>query len=490
MPWVGGRPAYGVAGSTAFAPGAPAFLASPARICDASSAEQPACCGKVAPDELLDLLATPAGLERRTMTRTSSPAPQPWSMPGEFLYGGLLFVGAIGALWLLLPAAGGVQAGWTQVLFFLLFGLFTISIGYGHPSSGYVSFDRVAQVSSILVLGPVDAAWIGGIASLLYPWHRLRKGQSLATVGGAALTNSGLMCLVILAGGFAYTWIGGRVPLGHLDPRSVVAVLGLLFTMQVVNEAGIMVLMRIRGPSARGSLSLFDTATELTAGLIAVLVAIVWTRMEVDVLLLLLTVLAVGMAALRTFAEMRLRLERLVDERTAALQKKTLELERLASLDTLTGLYNRRHADEFLELALDGALRDGATLSFALADVDHFKQINDGHSHATGDRVLERVARILESQVRGCDLVARYGGEEFLFCLVGMDAADAAGFCESIRLTVARQDWAHLSPGLEVTMSIGVATRREERSVAALLDAADACLYRAKDAGRNRVVCR
>jgi diguanylate cyclase (GGDEF)-like protein len=310
-------------------------------------------------------------------------------------------------------------------------------------------------------------------------------------VFSAALTNAGLMTLMMLAAGRLYENLGGPVPLASVEPASFAAVLALLVAMQVINEGGMMVLAWIRGQSLRASLSLFDTLTELTAGLIAVLVAIVWTRMEVEVFLLLLAVLSAGMLALKRFAEMRLRLERLVGERTAALQDKTRQLERLASLDTLTGLHNRRHADAFLDLAMESAARDGVALSLALADVDHFKQINDGHSHAVGDRVLERVAQIMSDRMRGCDLAARYGGEEFLFCLVGMDERRAAEFCEGLRQAVEREPWDGLSPGLRVTLSIGLATRRGEATIQAVLQRADSCLYRAKHLGRNRLVtCR
>lgn len=422
------------------------------------------------------------------MTENDKNNPQPRSPPGELTYGVVLFAAALAALSAAWPASTLQANDWHVALFVLAFGLFTISIGYEHPHLGYVSFDRVAQVSSILVLGPVDAAWVNGLASLLYPWHRLRRGVPLRAVVNASLMNSGLMSLMILGGGLLYQGLGGPVPLAALEPQAFAAVLVLLVVMQLINEGGMLVLARIRGRSARDSLSLFDTATELTAGLIAVLVAIVWTRMELGVFLLLMAVLSAGMLALKRFAEMRQRLERLVGERTAALQDKTRQLERLASLDTLTGLHNRRHADAFLDLALESAARESVAFSVALADVDHFKQINDGHSHAVGDRVLECVARILGDRVRETDLVARYGGEEFLFCLLGMDETRAARFCEELRHAVESHAWAELSPGLQVTLSIGLAARRDEATVGDLLQRADACLYRAKDLGRNRVV--
>ena len=98
-------------------------------------------------------------------------------------------------------------------LFFLAYGLLAISIGYEHPNLGYYSFDRVAQVASILVLGPVYAALINGLASFIYPWHRLWKGVPLRNVLYAALTNSGLMTLIVLIAGSAYVALGGPIPL-------------------------------------------------------------------------------------------------------------------------------------------------------------------------------------------------------------------------------------------------------------------------------------
>ena len=423
------------------------------------------------------------------MARTSH---RPGPRVGESLYGGLLFVGGLAALAMALPGSAVAVHDWPLLVFFLLFGLFTISIGYAHPVFGYVSFDRVAQVSSILVLGPVDAAWINGLASLLYPWHRLRNGVPLQTVALAAVTNAGLMTLMVLASGLMYLAIGGPVPLAHLGLASFGAVLLMLVAMQVINEAGMMGLVRMRGQPARDSLSLFDTVTELTAGLIAVLVAIVWNRMEFEVLLLLLAVLAAGMLALKRFAEMRLRLERLVEERTEALQEKTQQLERLVAQDTLTGLYNRRHADEFLLREMARARREGHSISIALADIDHFKRINDDHSHGVGDRVLERVAHIFTERVRGADLVARYGGEEFLFCFIGIDEPQAVRLCEDLRAAVESAGWSALSPNLHVTMSVGLAfcgtDAGDDAEASALLTHADACLYRAKRLGRNRVV--
>ncbi len=423
------------------------------------------------------------------MPEQPGPGPRPWTLPGERLLAVALF--AAGLLALVLAHAERPLLADTDLgvaLFFLVFGLFTISIGYAHPVFGHVSFDRVAQVSSILVLGPADAALINGCASLLYPLHRIRKGVPLRTVLNASLTNAGLMTLMILAGGAVYVAAGGPVPLTELHAQSFVAVLLLLVVMQAINEAGMMVLFRIRSRRALDAFSAFDTTMELSAGVVAVLVAIVWTRMEPAVLWLLLAVLAAGMVALKRFAEMRLRLERLVEARTEALNEKTLQLERQATRDTLTGLFNRRYADEFLRRELSRAQRHGHGLVVAIADIDWFKRINDDHSHATGDHVLQRVSALLAEGVRATDLVARYGGEEFMFCFVETDGAEAARVCEKLRLAVETHDWAATSAELSVTLSFGLAIAREQDTVESLAAAADARLYEAKRRGRNRVV--
>ena len=139
-----------------------------------------------------------------------------------FIYAISLFVAAR----LMLAAAAPASGGWMPdrspwwLLFFLLYGLFTIHMGCMHPRVGHVSFDRVAQVASILVLGPVPAAWINGLASLLWPLQRLREGRPLRDVMSASLHNSGLMTLMIVGCGQLYVLLSGPVPLIALDART------------------------------------------------------------------------------------------------------------------------------------------------------------------------------------------------------------------------------------------------------------------------------
>jgi len=407
----------------------------------------------------------------------------------EFVFALLLFAGALAALWQTWPEATFFQAGrWPEVFFFLLFSLFTISIGFPHPVIGHVSFDRVAQVSSILVLGPVDAAWVALLTSLVYPMHRLRHDIPLRRVVDAALTNSGLMALVVLGSGSLYGLLGGPVPLTTLHPQALALLLLLILVMQVLNELGMAGIYLCRRRNPFQVISAFETLTELVSGLIAVLVAIVYTSMDKPVFVLLLVVLSAGMLGLKRFAEMRRQLENLVEARTVALREKTEQLEHMATRDMLTGLRNRRYAQEFIEREVGLAHRGGRELSVALADIDHFKQINDGYSHAVGDRVLQKVAKVFADRVRSTDLIARYGGEEFVFCFVGCGEDMAGQVCEDLRRMVEATDWSDVAPGLHVTISVGVVGRTVGVTSESLTATADARLYRAKHTGRNLVV--
>jgi diguanylate cyclase (GGDEF)-like protein len=164
----------------------------------------------------------------------------------------------------------------------------------------------------------------------------------------------------------------------------------------------------------------------------------------------------------------------------------TAELSRLADEDSLTGLFNRRAAERALGFALQGAGREPLALLFI--DLDRFKEINDRFGHATGDRVLRECAQLMRQGSRSQDIAARWGGEEFLLVLMGADAARAGEIAERLRSSVERFDWKSLDEGLAVTLSVGLASSTERSEPAALLALADARVYAAKSAGRNRVV--
>lgn len=163
------------------------------------------------------------------------------------------------------------------------------------------------------------------------------------------------------------------------------------------------------------------------------------------------------------------------------LRRRADDLQRLSSEDPLTGLANRRHVDTLLAAPV-------GHLWLAVVDVDHFKLVNDSYSHAIGDAVLRRLALILQDNCRPADTPARVGGEEFVVLYQAGPEADVHAIAERLRGAVATHDWTPLTPGLAVTVSIGLAQGQEAADGAALFALADRRLYLAKNGGRNRVV--
>ncbi|WP_229839049.1 GGDEF domain-containing protein [Deinococcus piscis] len=160
--------------------------------------------------------------------------------------------------------------------------------------------------------------------------------------------------------------------------------------------------------------------------------------------------------------------------------------EGMARRDALTGISNRRGADEILPGLLHQLRAPTQSLHLMLIDLDHFKQINDNHSHVVGDRVLRCLAQLLP-EVAGLDaLTARYGGEEFLVALSGVHNEEARRVAERIRLRTMQLNWD--IPGLRITVSVGLTRAVPHDTVSSLIARADEALYRAKNSGRNRVV--
>jgi two-component system cell cycle response regulator len=165
------------------------------------------------------------------------------------------------------------------------------------------------------------------------------------------------------------------------------------------------------------------------------------------------------------------------------------EIYRLTVVDALTGLWNRRHLFEFLGRELTRSVRHSRPLSLAVLDIDHFKRVNDTYGHAAGDEVLRDVAGVLKAQTRADELAARFGGEEFALVLPEASSADAVAACERLRDGVASCCFQCGDYAIPVTVSIGVMTTTGGAVTAeALFKDADARLYEAKAAGRNRVV--
>ncbi|KAA0676888.1 diguanylate cyclase [Roseomonas genomospecies 6] len=169
------------------------------------------------------------------------------------------------------------------------------------------------------------------------------------------------------------------------------------------------------------------------------------------------------------------------------------QLERLATTDSLTGALNRGRFMVRAGEEVARAQRHGQPLSAIMLDIDHFKKVNDTYGHATGDEAIRAVVRVCRSMVRGADVLGRLGGEEFAILLPDTPPQGAAQLAERLRRLLAEAEVR--MPGgtgaaLTITVSIGVsALRPGEGAVSALLARADEALYRAKNGGRNRVVC-
>jgi diguanylate cyclase (GGDEF)-like protein len=173
--------------------------------------------------------------------------------------------------------------------------------------------------------------------------------------------------------------------------------------------------------------------------------------------------------------------------RIAILQNRVRLLEEQAITDPLTGAFNRRQMQITLAAAVERRRRSGERASILLFDIDRFKDINDALGHAEGDRVLTSLVALVGQRMRKLDALFRSGGEEFVLLLSGTRFSDALSVAEDLRTLV--QD-ASLIAGRPLSISIGVVELAREQSIAEWIAEADAALYRAKRAGRNRVAGR
>ena len=160
----------------------------------------------------------------------------------------------------------------------------------------------------------------------------------------------------------------------------------------------------------------------------------------------------------------------------------------LASRDELTGLPNRRHAQDLMAIEAAGDKRERTPLSLCLMDIDNFKRINDTLGHAAGDQVLQLVARHAVLALRETDVLARWGGEEFLLLLPDTSLADAERVVERVRWQLSCVDTWRERPELRVTFSGGITVRRDDESMQQAIARADVLLYQAKAAGRDCMI--
>jgi two-component system, cell cycle response regulator len=193
----------------------------------------------------------------------------------------------------------------------------------------------------------------------------------------------------------------------------------------------------------------------------------------------------------KPFDESELRARLLVGKRILDLQQELISaresMRHAATHDSLTGLLNRGEVMDFLTRELARSKRDCKPVGIILADLDHFKSINDTFGHLYGDEALKEIARRFRAKLRVYDAVGRYGGEEFLMILPGCDAMTATIRADELRKHVASTPVVSAKTSRVITVSMGVVSSEQDGTAKALLRQADCGLYRAKQKGRNRV---
>jgi diguanylate cyclase (GGDEF)-like protein len=299
---------------------------------------------------------------------------------------------------------------------------------------------RTDPAPAPIALAPLDAAvWLAAAAAVLLfwlsPWTRAQLGTTLL-----------LPFVVFAAARYPQRWAA----------------------VVVAAAAGVLVVAMTRGKQPFGPLPAHEEI------------------IHAQEFILIMALIGQGFASL--LAQLRARQAELVAlnaELEARVAERTAELERLASLDPLSGVANRRSFDERLKTEVAQAARYGGKLALVLADIDRFKRVNDDYGHQVGDEVIRAVAQRLRACAREVDLVARYGGEEFAVLLPRTSLQQAVRFAERARCAVAAETFPSL--GVRVTASFGVAEWEPGARELHLLEQADARLYRAKRNGRDRV---
>lgn len=237
---------------------------------------------------------------------------------GQFIYAVALAAGACGTLIYLITAGGlalpppGVLAG------FSLFVLFTLAMSFPSPGVGYTSLDRVAQLATILVFGPVPAAIINGLAYLAWPFLEIGdKDFSFARAVLRALHNFGMFVFVVLIGGAIYQAAGGPLPINGLSWNAIAALIPMALAMQLSNYAFMSVITRLEGKSYWRTMDRFTCMVELAGVPLGVFMAIVFNRLPLAEFMLFLLVLLMLIPLMRRFAVNRVDLAKRVERMTA-----------------------------------------------------------------------------------------------------------------------------------------------------------------------------
>lgn len=303
-----------------------------------------------------------------------------------------------------------------------------------------------------------------GFAGIVpFIWYRFSQGEVLAGVVDTAIA-------LALSGVIVYAWRGGNIDVASRACVIATAV-GCTAVTWIAGLAGVLWAY----PVVLAIFVLVDRRMAVSVSLptIAAIAAIAVHRGVLppgsSVVMFLVSSGVAGVCAY-LFAE-RSRMQH-------------RELEELAARDPLTGAFNRRAMNRELRLAVEANARHGASFGLAMLDLDHFKRINDTGGHDAGDQVLVEFVDLVRAGIRKLDQVYRTGGEEFVVLFAAMEGGALPSVCEGLRARIE----AHLHcAGEPVTASIGYAMLQRGEDAATWLARADAALYRAKAAGRNRI---
>jgi diguanylate cyclase (GGDEF)-like protein len=295
----------------------------------------------------------------------------------------------------------------------------------------------------------------------------LRSGRNLAFVDPSLTLPQ--MLIGFISAVTAYT-IAGRGRGGVFPILMIVLVFGSYsLTPDVMRRAGLM------------ALAMFGAAMGLMA----------WLNPQVyepAVEMAHFTMLAVMLPALSMLAGELSRLREKLRRQKADLTDALTRIQDLATRDELTGLANRRHLQQLVELERQRGMRSGLPFCLAVIDIDHFKRINDSHGHPAGDRVLRNFAREALATIRGSDVLGRWGGEEFLLMMPNTRVNLARLGVERLRLRAESMRIDLDGQMLSFTLSAGVVEHLAGESIADAIARADRALYAAKQQGRNRTV--
>ena len=264
----------------------------------------------------------------------------------------------------------------------------------------------------------------------------------------------------------------------------------------------------VTGPVHAGTLVLFPMVTffamyhlhprygrMVAAYTVALVGAVMWWRCltlpayyQPSIELIYFVMLAVTMLAVTQIAAQSSTMRAKLKAQKSALEQALGHIRQMATHDELTGLANRRHVLDLLAAHATRHARGGQAFYVAIADLDHFKQINDTHGHAVGDEALRTFAVVASAQLRTTDIIGRWGGEEFLLLLPESQPGDPAVGIERLRDALTRTPASSHVPELRVRFSAGLSRYRAGEAVADTIDRADRALYSAKGAGRDRSV--